>query len=167
MKIGISFIQILSDLKSSEINDLYEKILSLKLFGISHLFIWRWSSCDSSNRKKIFKSYRSTWIIYGQSKYFFKHMYECIDWQDEAYQYRSFMKNDHLINNHNFHFFRYSKYFTDEKISDYSIIFSKWWCIEYLWDSDHIYDMNYVFQFLDRGYKYSISFSRITTIAIP
>ena len=34
MDIGITSMQMLSDLKSSEINDLYKKILSLKLIAI-------------------------------------------------------------------------------------------------------------------------------------
>ena len=32
------------------------------------------------------------------------HMHVCFDWQDEAYEYRT-EKKDHIINNHNFHFF--------------------------------------------------------------
>ena len=44
---------------------------------------------------------------------FFISLNECFDRQDEAYEYRIYMKNNHIINDHIF--FRYSIYFTDEK----------------------------------------------------
>ena len=63
-------------------------------------------------------------------------MSEYYEWYDEAHEYRIYiyiMKNDHTINNHNFHFFYIQNIsLMKRNISDYSesSLFGSWWVDE-------------------------------------